>query len=217
MRELAVLDPPLARRYLEAVAVVAPRIETRLSDRVFANRVTSSSADPPAIRLASWRAERRAFGARLRRLARAEGSLVLADVRDCYGSIRPGVVHASLTRLGCDRVAALEVAAVLGRIAEAGRPGLPVGPVSSAVLANAVLAPIDEALASAGIAHLRWVDDVVALVSGSGAPSGVLELLCAALAGVGLELNAAKTRVMASGEIARDRGVAISRAGASLG
>ncbi len=217
MRELAVLDPPLARRYLEAVAVVAPRIEARLSDRVFANRVASSSADPPAIRLASWRAERRAFGARLRCLARAEGSVVLADVRDCYGSIRPGVVRASLERLGCDRGAARDVAVVLERIDEAGRPGLPVGPAASAVLANAVLSPIDEALASAGIRHLRWVDDVVALVLGSGAPDVVLELLSAALGGVGLELNATKTRVMAPGEIARDRGVAISRAGPSLG
>jgi hypothetical protein len=217
MRELAVLDPRLARRYLVAVAAVAPIVEVRLSDRVVANRVARSSVDPPLIRLASWRVERRAFGVRLRRLSRASDRLVLADVRDCYGSIRPEVVAGSLRRLGCEPEGANDVRATLERIGEVGIPGLPVGPVASAVLANAVLSSVDDALERARVRYLRWVDDVVAVGAGSRAPDEVLALLASALRGLGLELNASKTRVLEPAELVRAGAVSIPRAGVGVG
>jgi hypothetical protein len=216
VRELAVLDPALARGYLAAVAAVAPLVEARLSERVIANRVAHSSVDPAAIRLGSWRAERRAFRARMRRLALAGGRLVLADVRDCYGSIGPDVVGGSLRRLGCEPAAIDAVRDVLGRIGETGRPGLPVGPVASAVLANAVLSTVDDALEREGVGHLRWVDDVVASAAPR-TPERVLALLAATLEGLGLELNAAKTRVLEAAELAGARTPSIPRAGVAVG
>jgi hypothetical protein len=123
--------------------------------------------------------------------------LVFADVRDCYGSIAPDSVERALARLGCDRRATWRVGEFLCELADRGVRGLPVGPVPSAVLANAVLAGVDDALERAGVRHLRWVDDVVAAAEDTGEAEGILELLGGSLASVGLELNASKTRVVA--------------------
>ena len=71
--------------------------------------------------------------------------------------------------------------------------GLPVGPDASAVLANAVLAPVDRALREAGIDHLRWVDDVV--LSGPD-PEAAVSTLREALGRIDLRLNERKTRIV---------------------
>ncbi len=218
MRQLTVLHPASARRYLAMVATVAPGIESALSPSVLANRVAGSSTDPPTLRLAPWRAERVAFGAGLRRLGGKSPCLVFADVRDCYGSITPEAVVASLIRLRCDRVAAEAVGAFLGGLVENGARGLPVGPDASAVLANAVLALVDHALERARIRHLRWVDDVVASTGGPEEADRILELVRASLTRVGLELNESKTRVVVDpAAIASAQTVSMARSQAPVG
>lgn len=197
MRELAVLAPPLARRYVSLVAAVAPRVESRLLASVLANRVARSSVRPPVLRLGPWRAERAAFASALGALGRQSPWVVFADVRDCYGSIAPPVVMDSLGALGCDSSATESVGAFLLRLARRGARGLPVGPAPSAVLANAVLARADDALRRVGVAHLRWVDDVVAAARDPEDAVRILDLLRRSLAGLGLELNASKTRILA--------------------
>lgn len=196
MRTLAVLDPALALRYTALVAAVASDVESRLSPSVLANRVAEASTDPPALRLASWRGERAAFAAEVRRLGRRSACLVFADVRDCYGSIAPGVVATSLRELGCEPGIAGAVGALLDHLAEPHARGLPVGPAASAVLANAVLVRVDRALERAGALHLRWVDDVVASARGQRDAERLLAVLRAALASLGLELNESKTRIV---------------------
>jgi len=198
VRTLAVLEPSLARRYTALVAAVVPDVESRLSPSVLANRVAGSSTDPPTLRLSSWRGERAAFATELQRLGRGSACLVFADVRDCYGSIAPGVVSTSLRGLGCEHGTARAVGALLERLAGTGARGLPVGPAASAVLANAVLARVDGALERAGVRHLRWVDDVVASARGQRDAERLLEVLRAVLAGLGLELNESKTRIVPS-------------------
>ncbi len=196
VRALTVLHPSLAARYVALVARVAGAVEAGLSPAVAANRVAASRERPPMLRLEPWRRERRVFAARLRRLAGSERCVVFADVRDCYGRIEPGVVERALRRLGCDAVAARAVRAFLDRLASGGVRGLPVGPDASAVLANAVLAGADAALRSAGVRHLRWVDDVVAGTTDRGGAERVLQILRAELGAAGLELNDAKTRIV---------------------
>jgi hypothetical protein len=71
-----------------------------------------------------------------------------------------------------------------------------VGPGASAVLANAVLARLDGALADAHVPHLRWVDDVVAVPPDLDAAAAVLAIVRETLAAAGLELNERKTRVV---------------------
>jgi hypothetical protein len=195
--DVSSLHPALAARYAELVASVAPIVEAGLSPAVAANRVEWCGVRPPALRLASWREERAAFAGRLDGLARRAPCLVLADVRDCYGSITPTVVERSLRRLGCGANAAAEVRRFLERLRVLlGIRGLAVGPDPSAVLANAVLAEADAALATMGVRHLRWVDDVVAAAPARPAAEAVLRVLRRTLARAGLELNEAKTRVL---------------------
>ena len=193
-RTLVVLAPDDRLAYLRLAATAAPGVEAALTERVVANRVASFSADPPTFVLRPWRVERRSFAGALRELAGAHRTLVFADVAACYPSIGPRLVGRSLETIGA--VGGREVEAFLARLARAGVPGLPVGPEPSALFANAVLAHVDRALEARGIAHLRWVDDVVL---GLGAPdeaSGGLGVIRSALRELGLRPNERKTRVV---------------------
>ena len=205
-RRLVVLDAPTRDRYVRLVAASAELVEARLSDAVVANRVRSWRIEPPELRLRPWRVERRIFAARLTALARRGGTVAFADVRRCYASIAAAVVGETLRREGIDTAEALE--GFLRDLAREGVRGLPVGPEPSAVLANAVLAPVDRALEHAGIEHLRWVDDVV--LCGPD-PCAALEVLRGALATLGLRLNERKTRVVTPGALGRRALVSTSR------
>jgi len=85
---------------------------------------------------------------------------------------------------------------------------LPVGPEPSAVLANAVLAPVDLAVAAAGVPHVRWVDDVVAFVPGRRRAVRVTDAVRRELEAMGLRPNEAKTRI-------EDRRIAAPRTASS--
>jgi hypothetical protein len=217
-RTLTWLHPALAGRYVALVAAIADAVESRLATAVAANRVVSASVTPPTIRLAPWRVERAEFAARLARLSREAPYLVFADVRDCYGAIRPAVVEASLERLGCEPASVRAVGSFLRSLARRGVRGLPIGPDASAVLANAVLARVDDSLAAARLHHLRWVDDVVVATAGRGGAAAVLELLAEALADVGLELNELKTKIVRDPRTIGDAGtVSLARWRAGVG
>jgi hypothetical protein len=190
-RILTVLDRDSLETYTRCVAQVAWEVEASLSQRVLANRVAACSTDPLELRLQPWRAERDAFAARLAELAERWGALVFADVRRCYPSISPAVVGAELRRIGVSTAG--EVESFLRVLQAEGVCGLPVGPDPSAVLANAVLGHVDRRLEEMGLAHVRWVDD---MVLASSDPAGTLSLVQRALAEIGLHVNEAKTRVI---------------------
>lgn len=191
-RRLVQLDAETRDRFLGLVAASAGAVESSLSDAVVANRVRAWRAEPPVLRLRPWRAERRIFAARLVALARAGDAIAFADVRRCFDSISAEQVGETLRGLGV--AAAGEVERLLLALEAQGVRGLPVGPDPSAVLANAVLAPIDRALERAGVSHLRWVDDVVMAAAD---PEAAIDLVRSALEGIGLRLNEHKTRVIA--------------------
>jgi hypothetical protein len=193
VRLLTLLGPAAREEYLALVAPVAPAIESALSDRVVAHRVARCEADPPRLRLRALRIERRAFALRLRDLSAGASTIAIADVRRCYASISPSTVERVLGELGVG--SAREVGAFLSRLERAGGRGLPVGPEASAVLANAVLARADEALRAAGVAHLRWVDDVVIAAAGPRDAGRAIAVLAEAVGGLGLRLNERKTRI----------------------
>jgi hypothetical protein len=194
VRLITVLAPAAREEYLGLVTPAVPAIESALSDRVVAHRVERCEIDPPGLRLRPWRIERRDFALRLRDLTAGGPTLAIADVRRCYASISPSTVVRALGDLGFGSAAA--VGAFLARLERAGGRGLPVGPEASAVLANAVLARADEALRSAGVAHLRWVDDVVMAADGRAAARRAITVLADAVAGLGLRLNETKTRLV---------------------
>jgi hypothetical protein len=130
------------------------------------------------------------------RLARAP-VLVRTDVAAFYSSIRPGVAAGALQRVGAGHPDAFLAATMLDAWGSDGWSGLPVGPPGSAVVANAVLQPVDEALG--GFAFLRWVDDYLIGVPTDRAAVEVLDRLDEALARLGLVRSSSKTAVEAPG------------------
>jgi len=185
-RTMVVLEPRDEAVYRELVATVAAAVERSLGPAVLANRVAAT----PLV-LEDWRAAR----ARWRRAVGrpgARGLRVHVDVADCYDSIRPEVVAASLRAAGADPRALVRL---LHELVDHGVPGLPVGPEPSAVLANAVLAPVDLAVAAADVPHVRWVDDIVAFVPGRRPAVRVTDAVRRELEVLGLRPNEAKTRI----------------------
>ena len=124
----------------------------------------------------------------------ADGDVMMIDVLDCYGSIRPRTVESALRRLRRGDVAG--VVRLLGRFEDAGVRGLPVGPDPSAILANAVLFGVDRALDRAGVRYVRWVDDVALASSDEASAGRALAAAIEALDALGLALNDRKTRVL---------------------
>ncbi len=196
VRWVAVPHPELAAAYAAAVSPVVPIVEAALPSAVLANRVARVRRVPAAVELEPWERARARFRHRVRREAATAGCALMADVRDCYGSIRPAAVEAALEDLRCGRGRIAPVLRVLDRFAGAGVRGLPIGPAPSAVLANAVLLAVDRALAEGGWRHVRWVDDVIVFARDVGDAQAALARIAAALGTVGLALAASKTRVV---------------------
>lgn len=124
------------------------------------------------------------------------------DIADFFDRVDHRLVGQMLAATPCaeavhqlvmDAVAA-PLAALAGPVA---RPlGLPQGSPLSPVLSNAVLLPFDRALAgpTSSVRLLRYADDMLIIAPGHEAARQALEVAVPALAELGLELNAAKTR-----------------------
>lgn len=196
IRWLVVLDRASAEAYAAAVAPVVAAIETALPHEVVANRVAAVRVDPPRIELEPWGAARARFRRLVRERAVGAGAALMADVRDCYGSIAPEAVGLALARVGCPLARIRPIVRMLERLAACGVRGLPIGPEPSAVLANAVLLEVDRALAAGGWRHLRWVDDVIVFARDPGDAALALERFQEALRGIGLAPATSKTRVI---------------------
>lgn len=206
VRWLARLDPPTAAAYATALAPFVPAIERALPPSVVANRVEAVQTDPPAIRLEPWKPARARFRRLVREAARGAGAALMADVRNCYGSITATAVVEALRRIGTSGIDPAPIVGILERLSSLGVRGLPIGPEPSAVLANAVLLGADRALAAAGLAHVRWVDDVVLFVRDRAEADRALQVLARELAGVGLDLAPEKTKVLVDPSVIRGAG-----------
>ncbi|HXF37680.1 MAG TPA: reverse transcriptase domain-containing protein, partial [Actinomycetota bacterium] len=199
-RLLAQLGPPDARDLEALAAAVAPRLEAVLPPCSPANRVAGLAP----LRLEPWTAARARHRALLRRLLEDPGvrAVLVLDVADCYGSIRPAALAAALRGLGLPGPAR-RAAGLLSSLQERGVPGLPVGPPASAVLANAVLLGLDAALRGADVPHVRWVDDVLVPTGDARAAARALGVAARALEGAGLVPHPGKTRVLPAPEEVR--------------
>jgi hypothetical protein len=206
-RELDTLHPAVAARYAAVVARVVPAIERSLAPAVLANRVAFSSVDPPLVALRAWRDERRVFARRLSLLRRSFPALLFTDVRACYASVAADVVASRLTAIGASVADVAAVGDLLRQFGRLGIVGLPVGPSSSAALANAVLGHLDDALGRSSAPFLRWVDDVVVALETPRGAAHTLRVIDAALASVGLRRHEAKTRIVRRGD---DLGLVVS-------
>jgi hypothetical protein len=128
------------------------------------------------------------------------GSFVIrSDVRACYPSITPGVAAAAFAQAGADRATADRLDQILHGCRREGSDGLPVGPAPSAIVADAVLAGADRAVARTGATVVRWVDDVVIAATGRRAAYRAFDAWCRALGEAGLRPHEGKTIAGANG------------------
>lgn len=202
VRRLAVLGRADRVEYTSVVSRLAPRIEAHLGPEVIANRCLPGPGS--SLRLEEWVGARRRFVREVRaRRSRRSSALLLADVRECYGSIRADVVCDLVLEMGAHPAEAWALGRLLARFAAHGVPGLPIGPEPSAVLANAVLAGADRAVARSGAAHVRWVDDFVVFAADREQAKMALDGLRGALDRLGLGLADEKTRILNDGRLAR--------------
>lgn len=191
-RVFTLLPPTVLAHYGRAVDAVAPAIEAAAGPEAIADR-SSRGSDGTV----------RALRARITRLSETAGAVAVTDVEDFFPSISPQVVERALRWTGADRGARLVVRQMLESFSEQGVPGLPVGPRPSAVLAQAVMLPMDSALRSRHTPMARWVDDIAFAAPSEERAERMLERIAEALAAMGLRENLGKRRIMDPAEFAR--------------
>ncbi len=127
------------------------------------------------------------------------GLIIVSDVAACYPSIRSAAIRMAARRAGGEPEPLL---AQLARFRDAGARGIPIGPAPSARVGEAILSIADERARGAGLAPIRWVDDVVF----AGDRDSVRRASAAwtrALSEVGLRENESKRRTFTPGTLDR--------------
>lgn len=121
-------------------------------------------------------------------------TLVTADVQNHFGSTTIASIDRALDMLWVDRRASEAAFAWLAAYQTIhDGSGVPLGHDGSRLLAHAALLPADEALRSAGIVFVRWVDDFWLIIEPGLDVAGALSVLSDALASSGYALNESKT------------------------
>jgi hypothetical protein len=217
VRLIAHLSSSDVRAYHASVAPLVSRIERALGARSIANRTRGRSSDRPIVALEPWRIPRRRFHRVAASLAAHSAAAAIADVHECYGSIRDDVLERRLRGLGASPREIRPLRRVLDRLHEQGIRGLPIGPEPSAALANAVLGRIDRALEEARVRHVRWVDDVWMFARDERSAASAMRVLEDSLSAIALSPAPEKTRLIGPEAIAECvRGERLSPAGARL-
>lgn len=194
VRRLTRLPPRDGRDYAVMVAAIVDRVEAALRPDVVANRAAGGSTTT-VLALQPWTGARRRLFRRAAALAADAGAIAVADVAECFATIRPREVERSLRGVGARAVDVRTLRGFLEGLEERGVRGLPIGPPASAVLANAVLAGADDALARVGVRFVRWVDDVLIFARDARGARSALSRLEEALGASGLRTNPRKTRL----------------------
>jgi hypothetical protein len=181
-RWVARLDPRDDATYRRLVAPIVPAIERSLGPGVFSHRAFGSASVRPWPRARqAWRRATRSTIAGVE-----DVTLVVSDVRDCYGSMGERALAA--LAVGDDLVAFLRA------LSTDGIRGLPIGPDPSAILANGILSIADREVAAAGCHPIRWVDDVILVAAGRRSAQRGFDAWRRSLERLGLEAHDGKTR-----------------------
>ena len=192
-RRLIRLGPSDERAFGQAVAQLAPWIEAGRGPCTFAN---GSGIQRQQITLTPWVSARGRWRRAVEGHCSEARAVAVTDIRDCYGSIRPGTVTARLMALGAPAGPIRAVSTWLRAFEDEGVRGLPVGPAASAVLAEAVMTAGDLVLSASGVRHTRWVDDVAIFCDDRGAAVTALDELRRVWTSLGLEAHEGKTALL---------------------
>ena len=194
-RRLVVLDPEDELAFARSVVGIAPAVQRALGGESHANRLVGWDARRSPL-LEPWRSARRRWSGDVRRLESRGRFVALTDVRACYASIDPSAIARRLRMLDAPPARINEVGSWLRAFRDAGVDGLPAGPAGSVLLADAVLTVGDDALRSAGVRFVRWVDDVAIFAPDRRTRAAALDTLRDAWASLGLEMHEQKTLLL---------------------
>ncbi len=197
LRRCAVIDPVDLISYLSLSVLAAPSIEACRSARaeksVFSFRF---SGRPPHLFNRNY-----VYGSFVRHVdqrrdAPATKVLVTADIESFYDRLALDTVRASLLRCSVERWVVDYLVDLLSFWSAGAGRGLPVGSNASRILAEAVLAGIDDELRAAGVDYSRFVDDFRFFAPDVSTAETWLRQLTRSLRVRGLEVNRAKTRLL---------------------
>jgi hypothetical protein len=179
----------LSRRDTAAWEALAGRVARFLEPRLRRGVVANRALNTPS----GWRLESTADAVRRARTLVPDPEFALhTDVEDFYASVDSSVLARCLAEADVPGDDARRAANMLEGWQEEGYLGLPVGPPGSAILANAVLRGVDEAV---GSPFLRWVDDYVIPIPSEWAAVEILERIDTRLSSLGLRRSVAKTDI----------------------
>ncbi len=202
-RICSLLAPVDATVYLARVLPAARLIE--------ANRLPRSSGEVHSYRfVATHGAELfdvdsgfSSFMRSQRRKSRGLGAMAICDIRQFYPSLSHQWLWRSLARMGVSDQCIEPIASMLSHWGS--DAGLPVGQQASRILAEAALAPIDRAMAAAGMSFDRFVDDYRIYGETPREVETAVDFLRRHLSLAGLELNETKTVIGARSDILAER------------
>lgn len=143
--------------YHAAVALLAPRIESALSENVFSARMSS---DPRYLLLNGRNQWLRWKAAVKDAIAAGFAWVVKTDVTSYFDNIEHRLLFSDIDALNPDPGIAASLKRMLGRWASVPGRGIPQGPDVSRVLGNLYLVPVDEAMAAGTWRYLRYMDDI---------------------------------------------------------
>lgn len=198
------IDPIWNLYLLALVILAAPHIERlrmpRALDCVYSYRFVAPDSrgrifDPDL----GWRA----FTERTATLATQHGHVVVCDIADFYPRVSVSMIQAALRSMEVPGGLIERLGKVLIRL-DVDRYGLPVGGPASRLLAEALLAAVDQGLAQAGLLHCRFVDDIRLFARSAQEAHAHLARLSGLLAGYGLSLQKSKTRIVTGSELHKE-------------
>lgn len=125
--------------------------------------------------------------------------VVQTDISSFYEHIYHHRLEAIIKDLsGADSTVATQIDRILNKLAAGRSFGLPVGGQCARILAEVMMAPIDQALTDAGIIWHRYVDDFTLICTSRQQAYKALSELSNALADYGLSLNRTKTTTLSA-------------------
>lgn len=182
--------------YLNGIGVaIAEALEPNRSDRAHSYRF-SATGDELFNRDASWRAFRLAA---VNAIERSDAVVVQTDIASFYEHVSHHRLENCLNDLfPNDETVAAQVDRILNKLASGRSFGLPVGGQGARVLAEVLLAMIDQQLDASRLDWRRYVDDFVFITPSHAEAYRAISVLSNALADYGLTLNRTKTTVLSA-------------------
>lgn len=200
--------------FLALVILAAPRIEAARAPRdrqiIHSYRYRTGLGggrifDPEI----GWRS----FTQRTIELCHSHASVVVCDLADFYHRIDAKSAASALKRCGVETPLVARIVSILRGLGSDAL-GLPIGGPASRLIAEAVLAEVDELMLGKGIVFCRFVDDYRLFAQGPTQAREALALLTASLFTRRLSVQKTKTRLLGGSELRAELALG---AGAGLG